>query len=186
MRLFAGLPLPGFAVDRLSNLRLRLADPRDGLRWSEPAQWHITLQFYGELSAIETACLTNALREVPLQDVEVSLPRLGLFPSKGILFVAVELTGGLQQLEASIAQQSSTCGLVAESRPFRPHITLARSRNKTGVRTLEKLGSPSLPALAPIHWRAEEIVLYSSELLATGAEYTALARFPLHRTAATG
>lgn len=186
MRLFAALPLSSVAMERLTSLRLRLSLPRDGLRWSAPEQWHITLQFYGEVADATLSCLGDALRRVQSPAPEVHIEELGLFPAKGILYASVQPGAGLIELQREVARASETCGLVPESRPFRPHITLARSRGKEGQRTLRHLSQPALPSFgAAISWEAEELLLIESHLTPHGSEYTERDRIVLGPGAST-
>lgn len=180
MRLFAGLPLSPAAADRLASLRLRLSQPNDGLRWSAPEQWHITLQFYGDIDLDRAACLQEALSTVREAAPAVSLETLGSFPAKGILHVLVSPTPSLVALQHAVIQAGQRCGVRPENRVFRPHITLARSKGRTGNTCLRKLSSPSLPPFGgEIRWHATEILLYQSTLRPQGSEYTVLSRFGL-------
>ena len=181
MRLFTALPLPGSAVDRLGRLRIRLAAPDDGLRWSSPEQWHITMRFFGEVDDSQARRLEDALRSPKLGRAEVCLDALGVFAAKGILYAQVAASSTLNALQAQIEQTVTGCGLLPESRAFRPHITLARSRGREGLRTLARLGSPELPVLGTeLHWIASELLLFQSTLRPGGAEYMVRARFPLY------
>ena len=180
MRLFAALPLPPDAVERLTRLRLRLAAPTDGLRWSSPEQWHITLQFYGDTEPEQAHCLHKALEAAALVAPEITLDSLGLFAAKGILFAAIAASPTLDALHRNIIASGAPCGFVPEARPFRPHITLARSKGRAGDRTLRALAQPALPAFGPpIRWLAPECLLLESRLRPEGASYTVKARIPL-------
>ena len=180
MRLFAALPLPPSAIRRLSGLRLRLATPSDGLRWSSPEQWHITLKFFGDVSPATAACLRRELESSRLSTAEVQLDGLGLFASKGILHVSVASSGSLEELQAQVLHVGSACGIPPEARPFRPHITLARSKGRVGAATLDRLSaSDSLKFGAELRWAAEECLLLESTLRPDGAEYTVYARLGL-------
>ncbi len=183
MRLFAAVPLPVAAVERLTRLRLRLSAPKDGLRWSEPEQWHITLQFYGEVDEKMATCLASQFGQLTAGMPEMVLERLDLFVSKGILLATVSPTPSLVALQAQVLEASQLCGIVPESRPFRPHITLARSRGKTGHGTLRDLSTPALPGFGPeIRWTARECLLMESELTQQGAQYVVRARVALPNT----
>ena len=172
MRLFAALPLPAAAVERLTSLRLRLSGPGDGLRWSTPEQWHVTLQFYGEVGAVAERCLKQALEQLTASAPAIALEALGLFPAKGILYVEVVLSASLEQLHMELQQAATRCGLAVEKRIFRPHITLARSKGKIGYRTLQHLASPQVPSLGrPVQWLATDCLLLESTLRPGGAEY---------------
>ena len=180
MRFFAGLALPSSAVERLSKLRLRLAAPGDGLRWSEPEQWHVTLRFFGEAEAVELQCLKMAVEALSAKPVDVEIGALGWFAAKGILYAAIAASPSLAALQAQVVASTSDCGVLPESRPFQPHITLARSKNRTGMATLRRLCQPEMPAFGPaVRWVAEEVLLYESILDRGGAQYEILARQPL-------
>ena len=180
MRLFAGLRLSHEAVQRLTDLRLRLAHPTDGLRWSAPDQWHITLKFFGDVEARQAEILVTALQGIRQPRLELSVEELGLLGAKGILFAAVSPTPELLQLQQRVEQYAAVGEALPESHPFRPHITLARSRNRTGHATLARLSKPALPSLGRgMRWIAEEVLLYESTLSPDGAQYEIYARFPL-------
>ena len=49
MRLFVGLAVDEAVKGTLERLTLRLRAKEDGLRWSTPDQWHVTLVFLGEV-----------------------------------------------------------------------------------------------------------------------------------------
>ena len=180
MRVFASLPLPRTVIERLTMLRLRLAAPGDGLRWSDAEHWHITLRFFGDITeeaASERVRLTRQLRSpsLPLRVAE-----LGTFAVKGILFAEVTGSSELVELQAQVERLAGSCGLAPESRPFHPHITLARSRNRTGLARLRAMTSPELPSFGPgISWNADTVWLYESELGAGAARYRTLAEVPL-------
>ncbi len=180
MRLFAALPLPPAAHARLERLRLRLSAPGDGLRWSTPEQWHITLQFYGEVSTEQPLCLRESLSEAAAEPAFVALDGLGLFANKGILYAAVATEPSLVLLHARVLASSQLCGILPESRPFHPHVTLARSKGRVGARTLERLSQPNLPAFGEaISWQAKEVVLLESELSPHGSHYILHSKVPL-------
>ena len=180
MRLFAGLPLHLDAVERLTALRLRLASPQDGLRWSPPEQWHLTLRFFGEADGDSERDLKEQLSNIQEPSPAMRLEGLGTFPSKGILYAEVAQSPALGELHAKVQAIAVACALAPDSHPFRPHITLARSRNRHGLETLKRLSTPALPSLGvPILWSAPEMLLYGTVVQPGGAVYTTLARFAL-------
>jgi RNA 2',3'-cyclic 3'-phosphodiesterase len=184
MRLFAALPLPPAAVERLTKLRLRLSAPGDGLRWSLPEQWHVTLQFFGDSSAAMATCLAEALAQLRTVAPPMTLESFGAFPAKGILHVQVEPSPALLDVHRAVLEASAGCGICAETRPFRPHITVARSKGKIGDRNLRRLLQPALPAFGPpLRWRAEELLLMESTLRPEGSLYSVRERFALQTPA---
>ena len=180
MRLFAALPLSSPAMERLTGVRLRLSKPGDGLRWSSPEQWHITLQFFGDLPAESVACLEREFSQATLHASEVVLEGLGLFTAKGILYVSVLPSPSLQLLHEQVGRLGEAGGVPLHARPFRPHITLARSKGQVGQSTLQGLSSPYLPPFgSSVGWTAERCLLLESRLWPHGAEYMERVSLPL-------
>ncbi len=84
MRLFVGIPLAPAVMEELSAIALRLQAKDDGLRWSAPESWHITLQFLGNTA--EYDCIVARLRELRAAPVAIQLEGLGFFERAGIFF----------------------------------------------------------------------------------------------------
>jgi 2'-5' RNA ligase len=130
MRLFIAVPLPAVVIAELSAISLRLRSNGDGLRWSAPESWHITLQFLGNTDEEHYECVVSRLREVRLKPVPVHLEGLGTFDRTGVLFVGVTVTPELLLLQRRVTVSTEACGFVPEARAFQPHITLARSKDR--------------------------------------------------------
>ncbi len=172
--------MPARVVDRLSALRLRLAAPTDGLRWTGPEQWHITLHFFGDVDAALLPPLLEKLGRFQGKQPSLRLESLGLFPAKGILYAAIDLTEELRTFHADLTSRLAPGTSTDTSLPFHPHITLARSKGRTGLRTLQKLSKPALPAFGTaLGWRADRIDLYESVPGLQGAAYNTVATQPL-------
>lgn len=178
MRLFAGFPLPPHVEQRLSALRLRLAVPADGLRWTTPEQWHLTLRFFGDVDRSQLPFLIETFHEFRSQQPNLRMEGLGLFPAKGILYAGIDLTDELTAFQAAFTEHIATGYPTSSSAslPFRPHITLARSKGNVGLKTLAALAQPTLPAFGPaLQWSAAQLHLYESVLGPQGASYSILA-----------
>ncbi|HKF49088.1 MAG TPA: RNA 2',3'-cyclic phosphodiesterase [Terracidiphilus sp.] len=177
MRLFIGIPMAGAVVNQLAEVRARLERPGDGLRWSAPESWHITLQFLGAATPAQYDRVVEhlgALREDP---VPVQLEGMGSFERSGVFFAGVRLSPELIALQKSVVAATSQCGFRAEERPYHPHITLARNRGREdGVRGLKPRVGPA-PQFAA--FTAAEFLLYESFPHATGSRYEVRARFAL-------
>ena len=83
----------------------------------------------------------------------------------------------LDRLHNSIENELDTAGFPRESRPFRPHLTIARLRQSQGASQLADLHK-SLE-FAPIRFDVSEVVVFRSELLTQGAQHTAISRHEL-------
>ncbi len=180
MRLFAGFPVAPSVEDRLTALRLRLAAPTDGLRWTGPEQWHITLRFFGDVEEQQLASLKEKLQQCRQRQPVLRMDALGLFPAKGILYAAVERTEELQAFHAAFTGCVAPDTQPGISLPFHPHISLARSKGRAGQQTLSKLSTPKLPAFGPaLQWSGSQIHLYESALGPRGATYRTVATHAL-------
>jgi RNA 2',3'-cyclic 3'-phosphodiesterase len=158
--------------------------PDDGLRWTRPEQRHLTLQFLGRVDDPDS--LADSLAESVAESVRriapftLALGGAGAFPSArraAVVWLGVA-TGGeeLAALAGVIAAATAPLGFAVEERPFRPHLTLARSTPARDLRApVERLGagSPGPPSTV------DHVVLFESDTRADGAVHTERARIPL-------
>jgi 2'-5' RNA ligase len=188
MRLFIAIPLASDVTRLLAGLRSRLERPGDGLRWSNPESWHVTLQFLGATSESQYACLMSNLCGLLAPAISIRMEGLGFFDRAGVFFAGVRITPELVALQQSVTATTSQCGFVPEDRPYHPHITLARNQGRSrGIPALK----PKVEALAEATpqfspFTAREFVLYESFLGPTGSRYEVRARFPFAASQVTG
>jgi 2'-5' RNA ligase len=176
MRLFIGIPLAAAVIDELHAASARLRSAADGLRWTAPESWHVTLQFLGNTSPEQCACVAARLRAIHSPPVPVCLEELGCFERAGILIASVRLTPELLLLQERVTTATQPCGFVPETRPFQPHITLARSKGRPNLDMLKaKIRRPSNFT----RFVACEFLLYESYLSPAGSRYEIRERFPL-------
>jgi 2'-5' RNA ligase len=179
-RAFVAVELPDDTLDEVGARIERCAAAEPALRWTRRAQWHVTLQFLGavdDLGALEGA-LHEATRAVAPATVRLGgggafpQPRRGNVLWLGVVEGAAELEG----LATAVTSATASVGFEAERRPFRPHVTLARSGTSVDLRPIvDALGDePVGPAS-----RVADVVLLASETRATGARYSEISRFPL-------
>ena len=146
-----------------------------GLRWTTRDQWHVTLRFLGSVEEDDLADAVAAVRSITAPAVDVELgPSVGRFGTR-ILHVP---SHGLDEVAAATVAATADAGERPEPRPFRGHLTLARSRR----------GDTDLGPLAgtPIsgRWHAGDITLVRSHLGGAGARYEIIERVPLSGTPA--
>jgi RNA 2',3'-cyclic 3'-phosphodiesterase len=176
MRLFVGIPLTAAVIEELSAISMRLQSQADRLRWSVPESWHITLQFLGNTQQHE--CIVSRLRELRLPALPVQLEGLGFFDRAGVFFAGVNLTPELQALQQRVTAATGLCGFIPETRPYHPHITLARSKAKGG-RGLRELKSKIHRDPRFSGFVADVFVLYESVPAPGGSRYEIRDRFTL-------
>jgi 2'-5' RNA ligase len=179
MRLFVGLAVDEAVKETLERLTLRLRAKDDGLRWSTPDQWHVTLVFLGEVDDEARARLVRELGEVRQPALRLRMEQMGVFERAGILHAEVEVSPELQRLYEAVAAAVRKVGLEVEERPYRAHITLARARNKDGRKTIDRLRRAAEQQKLNARWEAAEFLLYESQLSPGGSRYVVRERFGL-------
>lgn len=164
-------------VNQLAAVRARLERPGDGLRWSAPESWHITLQFLGATTSAQYDCLVSGLGAIHSKAVLIRLEGLGFFERPGVFFAGVQVSPELIALQRSVLAATTPCGFEPEDRPYHPHITLARNRGReNGARGLKPRVGPA-PEFA--NFVAHEFLLYESFPGPKGSRYEVRARFAL-------
>lgn len=177
MRLFLGIAMAPAVTAEVAAIVARLRSASDALRWSAPESWHITLQFLGNTTPEQYACILPHLRALRHPPVPISMEGLGFFDRAGIFYAGVSTTPGLLALQQSVTRATASCGFIPEARPYQPHITLARAKGaRDGFLALKsRLGHP--PAFS--RFNADEFLLYESFLASSGSRYEVRERFPL-------
>jgi len=180
-RLFAALEIPHQAQAALLALRggLRCA------RWVEPADYHITLRFYGDVDNQTADALVSALDKVTAAPFALRLSGFGVFTANKprSLYASLAESAPLLALQAKI-EHYSRLAVPAETRSFTPHITLARL--KPGLMAAKPAGRGRGRARAEAAAAKEAAALMEEELAgwlaahgaAISAEF-AVARFCL-------
>jgi len=178
VRLFVAIPLAESLHTQLQQLTGRLRSIA-GLRWSAPESWHVTLQFLGNTSADQYRCLVARLSQIRAAPFSIGLAGLGAFDRACIFHAEVEPAPPLAALQLLVTQATAPCGFQPESRPYHPHITLARGKGRDCSRPLRALQAsiPPNPTFPP--FTAAEFLLYESHLSPAGSTYEVRHRFPL-------
>jgi len=177
MRLFVAIALVPEVITALERFSRSLRTNDENLRWTSPDTWHITLQFLGQISNETCEFLVHRLHEVNSPQVPIRLHGTGFFDRAGVFFAGIDVSPELRQLERLIVAATSACGIVAEDRPYHPHVTLARARDD--ARALRKLKARVQTEVEFPPFTAREFLLFESFLGSSGARHEIRHRFPL-------
>jgi 2'-5' RNA ligase len=168
-RLFVAVPLPDNVRDALRKLSGKLRDEIPFHKWTHPDDLHITVQFLGETPETKLGDLRETLRDVAIAHCSfpLSLSELDAFgpPSRpSVLWAGLKgATDALSAVQRSVVTAMEQHGYEPESRPYRPHITLARRYD--GSRSFGKEAlAPFENELRSLEWDADRLVLYRSHL----------------------
>ncbi len=175
-RLFTALSVPPDIADALAIYRGGL----QGARWVEPADYHVTLRFLGDVERPVAEDFLELLAETRQRGpLTVTLDGLGAFGGgkPRALYAAVHLTADLADLQAEQERFARRVGLAPESRKFTPHITLARLRREASPEAVAMALSQA-PVFTPLTFTADRVTVYSARESTGGGPYLAEAEFP--------
>jgi 2'-5' RNA ligase len=180
MRLFTALDLPPEVTGSLEELLRRLR-PTARINWSPPANLHITTKFIGEWPEARLGELQRALGAMPAgPPIAVRIHGLGFFPNAHAprsFWCGIDAPG-LDRLAAATDAATATLCIARETRPFSPHLTLGRIKDRADTGELQgAIGG--LVSTGFGSFEARSFCLYLSQLRPTGSVYTKLAEFPL-------
>lgn len=138
-------------------------------RWVHYLDLHITLAFLGAASSDKL----NACNQLVLQALEdsnefsLNIYKLGFFGRKDsprVFWAAPQESPVLSSIRQRVYSAFEQAGFELETRPFRPHITLAR-KWRGGLPFQDELAAlwEELQP-EPLHFQASEIALYKTHL----------------------
>ncbi len=175
-RLFTALEVPAAVADQLALCRGGVP----GARWIDPANFHVTLRFIGDVdhgTARDVAALLGEARhKAPLTIAFDALATFGGDRPRALFARAVP-TPELARMQAEQEKLVRRAGLEAETRKFTPHVTLARMRDvRPGdiAAFIARFGR--FPQLS---FTAERFVIYSARDSVGGGPYLVEAAYPL-------
>ena len=183
IRSFIAIELPDELKLALGQLEARLqSDQQPWVKWVNPQSIHLTLKFLGNIAINRTNEITRAMdeaaQEIPPFHLEVK--ELGIFPNLKRMQVAwVGISGEINKLsriQQRIESNLAPLGFTAESRPFTPHLTLARLRDQVSPDERQRFGQlvADTKFEAVYTFRVDSISLMKSQLTREGAIYNRL------------
>ncbi len=176
VRAFLGVPLTAELQETIHSLQNTLKARIRDIRWSRPENLHLTLHFFGEteqenLEKIRVSMLSVKRCHRPFQ---VDVIGLGAFPSlrrPRVIWLGLNPQDQLEQLHSDCQRVVREAGLVTDSRPYSPHLTIGRARQRANE--LTALGAKLEDKLIG-HLPVDGLVLYESRLRPGGAEHIPL------------
>ena len=184
-RVFIAIELPKEVRDKIAAhvTRLRQLEPDAGASWTRPENIHLTLKFLGDTPRTQIDKLSEATSRAvaPFPPFKIGVARSGAFPPRScpkVLWVGIDDSEGkLATMQARLDEECSLVGFQKESRPFRPHLTIARLRKPQDARTLATAHKQI--QFETMQLDVSEVVVIRSELSSAGSKYTAITRHPI-------
>jgi 2'-5' RNA ligase len=187
IRTFIAIELPAQVQRGLVQVQEQLKRDRPPVRWVAPDKIHVTLVFLGELPVeqVEIVGASAARAAAGVAPFELEAAGVGVFPNPNrprVVWVGIQgEMEVLRSLHGRLEDNLSPHGFPKENRPFSPHLTLGRVRDRADPTEIRALGKNvtalAIPSLG--RWRVEHITVIRSDLRPEGPIYTTLRQITL-------
>ena len=181
VRSFIAIELPDEVKLGLVKLQAQLKlGKQPSVKWVDPNSIHLTLKFLGNVPVDRIGNITGAMEKAAqgISPFHLEVKDLGVFPNlRRVQVVWVGISGQverLSQLQQRIESNLAPLGFAPESRPFTPHLTLARVRDQASPDERQRFGQLIANARfeAAFTLEVESISLMRSQLTREGAIYS--------------
>lgn len=188
IRAFIAIELPDHVKAALGKLEQELKGHRLNARWVSVENIHLTLKFLGNISSDSVKDISQVIEEaaVVAMPFDLRVEGVGVFPNERRTQVIWAGVAGdmatLGELQKEIDSGLSRLGFAQESRPFSPHLTVARMREDATAAEREAAGKlVSAMLFEASGFRVESVSLMRSQLRREGPIYTRLVAVPLSK-----
>lgn len=134
---FIGIPVSKDLKETFSAWQRNLKAVFPFERWTYKDDFHITLRFLGPVKEVDILKLKEILKQIENQKVfSLNVDRIGTFGNKKrprVLFAEVERKEALMVLHEHVEACLEYIGYSKETRPYHPHITLAKKWNNPDI-----------------------------------------------------
>lgn len=194
VRSFIAIELPDELKPELSQLVAQLkSGEQSWVKWVDPYSIHLTLKFLGNVAVDMLDDVTGAIEKAAqgIAPFHLEVKELGVFPNLRRVQVAwVGISGEvdkLAQLQQRIESNLVPLGFAPESRPFVPHLTLARLRDQALLAERQRFGQliTGTRFEATHNIKVNAISLMRSQLTREGAIYSRISSVGLKNPLST-
>lgn len=138
----------------------------------DAANFHMTLRFIGQADGNAMSRMRKAAERVRTEPLRFALDQLGFWPEPAVFWLGCrKAPDPLLRLVVNINTELGSEGFLVETRPFKPHVTLARHARH----------APQIELREAVEWSSDRFVLVGSRSEEAGASYTVLEEWPLDR-----
>jgi len=181
VRSFIAIELPDELKLGLTQLEAQLKmSKQPWVKWVDPYSIHLTLKFLGSIAVDRISEITGAMEEAiqGISPFHLEVKDLGVFPNlRRVQVIWVGISGEvdkLSQLQQHLESNLARLDFAPESRPFTPHLTLARIRNRASLDERQSFGQliATTRFEATYTIKVDAISLMRSQLTREGAIYS--------------
>lgn len=155
---------------RQTLIRLNQTLDANQFKWMLPHNLHVTLAFLGQVSSDVELSIKQSAAGIAEPTFELVFNTLSYWSGPGVLCLTNRqaVPDEAMTLVATLTEAALNCGLQIDTRPYTPHITLARQARYLPDTQIE-----------PIVWRAETFCLVESCREPDGVCYKVIRQWPL-------
>jgi RNA 2',3'-cyclic 3'-phosphodiesterase len=159
VRLFLAINLEPEMRRSVIDATASLRDAAPTASWVDEGRLHLTLKFLGAQSVDVVQPLQEAMSEVASthRTFRMRVGEIGAFPNfrrARVVWMGVDRDPRLELLHHDVEVACDRLGFELEGRPFRPHLTLARVKERTDIEELRRLSR----AGKKVDFEAESVV----------------------------
>ena len=194
VRSFIAIELPDELRQELNTLQARLKSAsQPWVKWADPYSIHLTLKFLGSILESRIGGITQAMVEATegIPPFYLEVKDLGVLPNLRRVRIVWVGVGGevdkLTRLQPRIEAHLARLGFASDSRPFTPHLTLARVRDQALSAERQALGQVISSKNVKMNYTFEvtAINLMKSQLARGGAIYSRISSVGLKKPLST-
>jgi 2'-5' RNA ligase len=186
MRAFIALEIPSLLCSLVARSIAEVRPRLPVAQWVAAENYHLTLQFLGEIDEALIAELEDRIGAVfeSHEPFSLRLGTGGTFPTgvpARIAWIGIDDQGRLEELARDVRAACADLDIHREKRPFSAHLTVARCR-RPWPRSAAAEGTAALGRPIGSPFAVTRGVLMSSRLQQGGARYDVIADYPLGAT----
>lgn len=162
---FYAVKLPSTIKQQLQKLCFEYQQELPFSRWVYEEDYHITLAFLGSATDVQLRESNQQIEEMTgsTKNFSLTMNQLGVFGQKDsprIFWAGLADSSALADVRKKVVVACREAGFTIESRPFKPHITLARKWRGDSSFSMESI--MNMENKLNFQFKAEQIVLYKT------------------------
>lgn len=186
IRAFIAIPIPQdireYIGKIIENFQREL--PENSIKWVQPDNIHLTLQFLGDISNSTLNDLVEKLEDDKFFSFNLEITQIGAFPSifkPRVVWIGVSKSERLNNVALYIQNLTRSLQIETDNKPFSPHFTIARIKPGIKENTLDSLKKLLIKSreIERILFNVNNYCLYQSKLTPNGPIYSVLQSYNL-------
>jgi len=186
-RVFCAIDLPTDLKQKLA-IHIEQLKKETGVKggWTRPENIHLTIKFLGNIPVSDVRKLSRAAAQAvkSLAPFKLTAELCGAFPTHGplrVLWIGItDSSAYLAGLYERLDEECAAVGFPRETRPFHPHLTLARIRHAANARALG--AAHRALDFQPSEFEVTELLVIRSELGKGASKYTTVSTHLLDKS----